>query len=97
MSRKVKTVKTTIRTEQREEDGNSYRYELYMNESTGVASYGLPLYSINVELIQKSGEITQAVAKEIFADVGKALCFFEKLVKNLATPIDLPYIIEDEF
>ena len=41
--------------------------------------------------IAKSSSVTH-----FFADAGKAILFYEKLVKNLATPIDLAYIIEDE-
>ena len=32
---------------------------------------------------------------EIFADIGKAITFFDEIVDNLVTPIDLPYILED--
>ena len=42
------------------------------------------------------GKKTEATAKDLFADVGKALVFYDRMVQNLATPIDLPYIIEDE-
>ena len=96
MARKVQTIKKTIRQEAREKDGNEYLYELSMLESSMVASYGLPLYSINVQLTMHSGEKTAATVKEKFADAGQAICFFERLVDNLATPIDLPYIVEDE-
>jgi len=96
MKHKEKTVDTKIRTESREDSGNVYKYELIMRESARVASYKLPLYSIRIEMNQPSGETTYAETKEVFADVGRAIVFFEKLVRNLATPIDLPYIIEDE-
>ena len=88
---------TIIRTERREDDGNIYKYELVMRESPRIASYGIPLYSISVRMNQKDGEITSASTSDVFADVGKAIDFFNKLVTNLATPIDLPYILEDEF
>lgn len=97
MRRKEKTVDTTIRTEEREKDGIEYRYELIMRESAKVASYGIPLYTILIKMTQENGETTSADTKEVFADAGKAIVFFEKLVNNLATPIDLPYIVEDEF
>lgn len=97
MKRKEKTIDTTIRTERREEDGNGYKYELLMRESSRVASYGIPLYSISVEMTQSDGKITNAKTSDVFADAGKAIDFFEKLVNNLVTPIDLPYVVEDEF
>ena len=50
----------------------------------------------SIEIIMtKDGEVTRNVAKEAFADVGRAVSLFEKLANNLATPIDLPYIMED--
>ncbi len=97
MRKKKKTVDTTIRTEERQKDGIGYRYELVMRESTKLVSYGIPLYTVLVKMTHENGETTCADAKELFADPGKAIVFFEKLVDNLATPIDLPYIIEDEF
>ena len=33
--------------------------------------------------------------RDAFADPGRAILFFEKLVRGLATPIDLPYVLED--
>ena len=97
MRRREKTIDTTIRTERREEDGIGYKYELIMRESTCVASYGIPLYSVSVEMTQSDGKTTNAHTSDVFADAGKAIDFFEKLVDNLATPVDLPYIVEDEF
>ena len=96
MKRKEKTVDTMIRCEKREKDGNCYKYELVMRESGRVASYRLPLYSIFVEMKQQDGTVTNAETKEVFADAGRAIIFFDKLVRNLATPIDLAYIVEDE-
>ena len=42
------------------------------------------------------GETTKSETGELFSDVGKAISFFERLVKYLATPINLAYIVEDE-
>ena len=86
----------TVRTERREEDGIGYNYRLSVEESERVASYTLSLYTIYVEMKERDGTVTNASAKELFADADKAHSFFNKLVDNLATPIDLPYIIEDE-
>ena len=87
---------TVIRQEMREADGILYKYELTMRESFLVASYGMPLYSISVEMHSQNGELTTAKAVDTFSNPDKAILFFEKLAKNLATPIDLPYILEDE-
>ena len=85
-----------IRKEIREADGAKYCYTLVMSESNKVASYRLPLYSISIEMIDEEGKKTNANSPDLFADVGKALVFFRRLVDNLATPINLPYILEDE-
>lgn len=76
------------------DDDIIYRYVLFCEKSNKVASFNIPLYSIEVSMI-KDGERTSNVAKELFADIGKAISFFEKLADNLATPIDLPYVVED--
>lgn len=80
----------------READGSHYRYALTVSESNKVASYKLPLYSIEIEMTTPDGKRTYARTRELFADVGKALSFFKKLTDNLATPLNLPYIVEDE-
>ena len=80
----------------READGARYCYTLIMSESNKVASYKLPLYSIEIEMTDAEGNVTNARTKEIFADVGKAISFFKKLSENLATPLNLLYILEDE-
>ncbi len=87
----------TVRTEVREVDGIEYRYELTRREDTSVAGYGIPLYSVAVVMeFKNSGKRTHGKTSELFSDMQKAVCFFEKLVSNLATPIDLAYIVEDE-
>ncbi len=75
-------------------DGRVYRYRLIQTRSQKVASYLMPLYSIEVSLTHL-GETTESSIDELFSDIGKALVFFDMLVDTLATPIDLPYIIED--
>ena len=75
-------------------DGIIYNYVLISSKSEQVASFKMPLYSIEVSMT-KDGEVTSHVARELFADVGKAISFFEKIAQNLTTPIDLPYVIED--
>ena len=85
-----------IRREIREVDGAKYFYTLIMKKSNKVASYMLPLYSIEIEMIDSDGKVTRARTHDLFADVGKAISFFKKLYENLATPLNLPYILEDE-
>ena len=93
-----KTVMTNrvIRKEVREAEGARYTYTLVVSESNKVASFKLPLYSMEIEMTDKHGKVTRAETSELFADVGKALSFFKKLYENLATPLNLPYILEDE-
>ena len=85
-----------IKREIREADGAKYSYSLVVSESNKVASYKLPLYSIEIEMTDQDGNVTNARTRELFADVGKAISFFRKLCDNLATPLNLPYILEDE-
>lgn len=77
------------------DDGIIYRYILSARRSGKVASFQLPLYSIEA-IMTKDGEVTRNSLEDVFADVGKALCFFEHVSKNLATPIDLTYVLEDK-
>lgn len=87
----------SIRTEIRESEGFEYRYELTEKKDFYVASYGIPLYSISVRMKKiGSQKSTEGTAENLFSDLKKAMRFFEKLVRNLATPIDLSYIVEDE-
>ena len=94
--RKSQIIGTLIKNELREIDGATYSYSLIMKESKNVASYRLPLYSIEIEMTDIDGNNTSARTCELFADVGKAISFFKKLYENLATPLNLPYILEDE-
>ncbi len=87
----------SIRTEVRESEGFEYRYELTERKEFFVASYGIPLYTISVRMKRVgSQKSTEGKAENLFSDLKKAMSFFEKLVRNLATPIDLSYTVEDE-
>ena len=77
-------------------DGCDYHYTLECKKSTKVASYRLPLYSVKICFKGKEGDETECSSGELFTDVGRALVFYRRLVDNLATPINLPYIVEDE-
>ena len=96
MKRTEKTVDTIIRTETREAEGAHYKYELIMRKSTRIVCFKLPLYSIKIEMTDKDGEFTKSETGELFSDVGKAISFFDRVVKYLVTPIDLAYVVEDE-
>lgn len=90
------TAKTeTIKDVTKIENGIIYRYILTAKRSKKVASFQLPLYSIEV-IMTKDGEVTRNSINDVFADVGKALSFYEYVSKNLATPIDLTYALEDK-
>ena len=85
-----------LKEEERRLEGCTLKYRLSCETSRKVSSFGLRLYSIRIEL--SDGEsVTSSDAKEIFSDGGKAVCFFNKLVNELATPLDLAYILEDDF
>ena len=94
--KKNKTKETVIRRDLRSDGYNHYEYELIMRESRRTASWRIPLYSVFVCLTDSEGEESQARLDDIFADAGQALLFYDKLVRNLATPIDLKYAFEDE-
>ena len=96
MKIKERSLKTIIRDEQVTKDGCYYRYKLMMTKSSKVASYRIPLYSIEIEMKDSFGELTECSVDNIFADLGKAVVFYDRMIRNLATPIDLPYIVEDE-
>ena len=93
MKRQDKTHET-VREEIREAEGWICKYRLIKKKSLKVASYLMPLYSIEIEFC-KDGETTKNSIENVFSDFGKALVFYEQLVENLASPADLPYIIED--
>lgn len=85
-----------IRREERTDAENRYLYELMMRRGDSLACWRMPLYSIRINMTDAYGNEGSADAKDVFSDEDKALLFFDKLVRNLATPIDLSYILEDE-
>ncbi len=97
MKQKQKSTETVIRKEERVSESTVYKYELILSESTGFSSYKLPLYSIRVEMLTNDGSVTYASSDKLFADLGVATDFFEKLIRSLASPTDLAYVVEDEF
>ena len=85
-----------IRKETIHDEENSYTYILSRKESSMVASFRMPLYSIRVEMTDFEGEDSYFELRDTFASEEKALRFFNKLKENLATPINCPYVFEDE-
>ena len=91
-------LKEGIIKETREADGIVYTYTLTLHEDKKLTSIGIPLYSISVDMtVLATGRTTSAKTRELFSDEEKARAFLDKLIRNLATPIDLAYIVEDEF
>jgi hypothetical protein len=88
------TNKTVIKSVSKTTEEATYVYTLFYEQSKRVASFGIPLYSITVEMLSGTAR-TEHTVKEIFADIGKASVFFNMLAENLASPRDLPYILED--
>ncbi len=95
MKMKAQTLGTTVRYEERREGGLLYEYTLSVEESRRTASFGLPLYSVRVDLTE-NGVRTSARLDDAFASSERAFRFFDRAVENLVTPIDLPYVYEDE-
>ncbi len=95
MSIKEKTKEEVIRRESVSDGENQYTYLLIKRESELVCSFRLSLYSIRVELIRSSGEESHCEISNVFASEAKAERFFDCLVINRATPMNLPYAFED--
>lgn len=85
-----------VKKEERSDDGFLYTYELILREGMRTADWRLPLYSVKVSMTDPTGHKSQREATDVFTNEGRAVDFFEKLVRNLATPIDLGYVVEDE-
>lgn len=93
--KKNDTKREIIKDVTKTDGGIIYRYVLSARKSKKVASFQMPLYSIEV-IMTKDGVISRNSIDDVFADVGKALSFFDQISKNLATPIDLTYVFEDK-
>ncbi len=95
--KKTKAIKERVVKQNRvEAEGGKYEYTLLMRESSRVASFRIPLYSIRITLTDCDGSVTESELNDVFCDVGKALVFYDRLVDNLATPLNLHYLLEDE-
>ena len=85
-----------IREEKRQSDGYIYSYMLIERRGRRMADFGMRLYSIAVSMTDENGITKNEEARDVFSSKRKALEFFDKIVRNLATPIDLKYVVEDE-
>ena len=85
-----------IRKEQIFDKGSRYLYELIVRQGDDITNWQAPLYSVRIYMVDPLGNNRQADARDIFSDKDEAETFFDKIVRNLATPIDLAYILEDE-
>ena len=85
-----------IKREDRQEDGYSYTYELLLRRGEKTADFGLSLYSVRISMTDADGRRSFREATDLFANDTQATEFFDRLVRNLATPIDLGYVVEDE-
>lgn len=85
-----------VRSEIRHEDGIEYEYTLTVSESDMTASFRLPLYSIRVAMTTADGQRREAELSDAFRSPRTAFSFFNRIVDNLATPIDLPFVYDDE-
>ena len=85
-----------IRRDERQDEFNLYTYELSVRLGTDTASFRLPLYSVKVRATDAFGNVREECVRDAFADSERAIRFYEKLVDGVATPIDLPYVLEDE-
>jgi len=89
-------IESTIKTEEIIYNGVIYRYKLRSFEGKNVASFGITLYEILVEMWDE-GDKSYYRTGGLFSDKEKALRFFDLLTRSLVTPGNLPYVIEDSF
>ena len=92
----VKNNGIAIKSDERTIDDLSLSYALSVSESQGLKNLRIPLYSVSVTMIDSDGKETYASCDSAFSDIGLALLFYGKIVRGLATPMDLAYIYEDE-
>ena len=96
MLRKDKLATAIVKCDTVKTGSAVYKYTLYASESQNVVSYRMPLYSISIEMTDENGKATKSKIENVFCDIGKAIVFYEHLKENLATPLNLPYILEDK-
>ncbi len=94
MRQKSKAIKSVIKEDVICDGEYRYIYRLYENAARKIGKASLTLYSIEIEM-ECEEVCSKSEISEIFADVGKALTFYNSLVENLVTPINLHYVLED--
>lgn len=80
-----------IRSKICENDGFTYRYDLNLEED-GIGN----VYSVEIKMESADGKINSKIKRELYSDTERAYKLFNTLVENLATPINLRFILEDE-
>ena len=83
----------TLRKEKREFQDSIYNYELSAENTDDFKKS--TCYGISIELICNGGKTT-CFKKQKFKNEEKATEFFNMIVENLVTPLNLPYVIKDE-
>ena len=76
------------------EDGILYRYMLSEENKDTCAGCFSRSYSVKI-IMKRELEESSSVAVRAFFEIKTAELFFDKIVRCLATPIDLAYLIED--
>ena len=85
---------STVITEKVINNQTSYTYKLIRHEEKEHASFSIDLYEIYVEMLEGENLIFYRTGG-IFTSIDKAMRFLAKLKENLATPRNIPYILED--
>ncbi len=85
---------TLIKRETRRDSNDKYEYSLYVEESSHIASFRLPLYSVSINLTKENGKEQVSEITDAFSDKKKAVSFFDALVENMISPFNLSYIFE---
>ncbi len=83
-----------IREEAANRAGYFFRYSLF-EEKHFMTDTRAVRYSVRIDLKTPDGKESFAITENYCYDAGRALAFYDLLVRNLATPKNLPYISED--
>ncbi len=91
MRRRAMPEQETIRETIIASGGYTYKYTL------SAAKGADAMYSLKIVMRGDEGDSRSNTASVAISDGGRAIAFYNKLVRNLATPSNLQYCIEDEF
>ena len=81
-----------IITALREKDGIKYSYVLKLDDEATEPSP----HTVEIAMKSNDGIINTFASRRLCADKARVSALFDRLVENLATPINLPYVIADE-